>query len=202
MTLESFCEHNMAREAQLTRSEVAAIRLYSGPMFAPINYALRTERIDDWATTIACCYSGVLKLSFISQPGRVYRGVREDAMRLPPEFLSREEGKFAGGVERAFMSTTRSPAVALDYSGGQVCACACACAFACACVCLVFVDYMFYNIYEAIADASGLYDVSVAIHCVFGFHKFLSVFTVDFSHTRFHVHDGVRHAAFAIPWLI
>ena len=27
--------------------------------------------------------------------------------------------KFAGGVERAFMSTTENPAVALDYSGGK-----------------------------------------------------------------------------------
>ena len=118
MTLESFCEHEMAKAAELTTAEVAALRLYSGPMFAPLNYALRTEQIGDWATTIACCYSGVLKLSFISQPARVYRGVREDTMQLPPEFLSREEGKFAGGVERAFMSTTKSAAVALDYSGG------------------------------------------------------------------------------------
>ena len=39
-------------------------------------------------------------------------------MQLPPQFVEREEGKFAGGVERAFMSTTKSPAVALDYSGG------------------------------------------------------------------------------------
>merc|ERR550514_206692 len=39
-------------------------------------------------------------------------------MQLPAQFLSREEGKFAGGVERAFMSTTKSAAVALDYSGG------------------------------------------------------------------------------------
>ena len=118
LRLADFCAHEMARSAELTVAEVAAIRLYSGPMYAPINYALRTEEIAAWATTIGCCYSGVLKLSFISQPARVYRGVREDEMRLPDEFLAREEGKFAGGVERAFMSTTKSPAVALDYSGG------------------------------------------------------------------------------------
>ena len=118
MTLARFCEHEMAKDAELTPAEVAAIRLYSGPMFAPLNYALRTEQIADWATTIACCYSGVLKLSFKSQPARVYRGVKEDTMQLPPEFLNGEEGKFAGGVERAFTSTTKSAAVALDYSGG------------------------------------------------------------------------------------
>ena len=47
---------------------------------------------------------GVLKLSFCSLPARVYRGVQETDMVLPPEFLERTEGKFAGGVERAFMS--------------------------------------------------------------------------------------------------
>ena len=114
MTLADFCSHEMARAAELTVAEVAALRLYSGPMYAPLNYALRTENISDWATTIGCCYSGVLKLSFLSQPARVYRGVKEDEMQLPDEFLSREEGKFAGGVERAFMSTTKSAAVALD----------------------------------------------------------------------------------------
>ena len=61
-------------------AEVAAIRLYSGPMYAPLNYALRTEQIADWATTIGCCYSGVLKLSFLSKPARVYRGVKETSI--------------------------------------------------------------------------------------------------------------------------
>ena len=74
--------------------------------------------MDEWATTISCIYSGVLKLSFLSKPARVYRGVRETDLELPPHFLEVEDGKFAGGVERAFMSTTKNPAVALDYSGG------------------------------------------------------------------------------------
>ena len=119
MTLANFCEHEMARKAELTSAEVAAMRLYSGPMHEPIAKALRTEQIGDWATTIALCYSGVLKLSLHSEPARVYRGVKEDKVRLPPSFLNHEEGKFAGGVERAFTSTTKSPAVALDYSGGD-----------------------------------------------------------------------------------
>jgi Ran GTPase-activating protein (RanGAP) involved in mRNA processing and transport len=118
MVLEDFCQHEKARAAELTRAEVAALRLYSGPSFRPLNHALRTKCVADWATTIACCYSGVLKLSFQSQPARVYRGVREAEMGLPPGFLECEEGGFAGGVELAFMSTTKSAAVALDYSGG------------------------------------------------------------------------------------
>ena len=59
MTLADFCSHEMARAAELTVAEVAALRLYSGPMYAPLNYALRTENISDWATTISCCYSAI-----------------------------------------------------------------------------------------------------------------------------------------------
>ena len=61
MRLADFAAHEMAVAAELTLAEVAALRLYSGPMFAPMNYALRTENIKDWATTISCCYSAVLK---------------------------------------------------------------------------------------------------------------------------------------------
>ena len=117
MRLADFCEHPTAVEAKLTAAEVAALRLYTGPMYKPINNALRKKEIGDWATTIACCYLGVLKLSLLQKESRrVYRGVKETPeLGLPPEFL---EGTFAGGVELAFMSTTTSPAVALDYSGG------------------------------------------------------------------------------------
>jgi hypothetical protein len=119
LTLADFCRHEMAICAGLTPAEVCAIRLYTGPMYEPLVKALRAAQIDDWATTIACCYSGVLKLSFLSsQPARVYRGVREEKAKLPAEFLECSEGKFAGAVERAFMSTTKNPAVALDYLGG------------------------------------------------------------------------------------
>ena len=63
--------------------------------------------------------TGVLKLSVLSAPTRVYRGVDERHMQLPVSFLEPKSSDcFAGGVERAFMSTTKSPAVALDYSGG------------------------------------------------------------------------------------
>ena len=66
-----------------------------------------------------CCYAGILKLSALSKPTRVYRGVRETSMQLPSRFFEAPQGGFAGGVERSFMSTTRSAAVAVDYSGGE-----------------------------------------------------------------------------------
>ena len=39
-------------------------------------------------------------------------------LHLDERFYKREKGKFAGGIERAFMSTTSNPEVAFDYSGG------------------------------------------------------------------------------------
>ena len=119
MRLKDFCALSQAREAKLSEAEVAALRLYTGPLFAPLNKALRERQVDQWATTIACCYSAVLKLSFLSRPTRVYRGVKEDRLQLPRKFFCSEEGHFAGGVERAFSSTTRDLAVALDYAGAS-----------------------------------------------------------------------------------
>ena len=119
MSLDDFQSHEFAQRANLSRAEVAALRLYTGPCYKPLNRALRTQQIDAWATTIGCCYSAVLSLSFLSEPTRVYRGVKEDERQLPPDFLKKkgQERKFAGGVERAFMSTTKSREVALDFSG-------------------------------------------------------------------------------------
>ena len=114
--LDAYSRREDALKARLTRAEVAAIRLYTGPSFVAINGALRSRETQPWATTIACCYSGVLKLSMLSKPSRVYRGVREVERRLPDAFLDVSAG-FAGGVELAFTSTTRSPEVALQYSG-------------------------------------------------------------------------------------
>ena len=78
---------------------MAAARLYTGPAYTPINAALRTENVAAWATTIACLYSAVLKLSFLSKPARVYRGVKEDTRKLSDKFLNAATDDFAGGVE-------------------------------------------------------------------------------------------------------
>ena len=118
MTLEHFWKLPKSQEAGLTMVEVLGLRLYTGPVFNPLNTALRRRQVSDWATTISCIYSAVLKLSFLSKPMRVYRGVKETERELPAEMLTIKEGSFAGGVERAFMSTTKNPKVALDYSGG------------------------------------------------------------------------------------
>jgi hypothetical protein len=120
MALDDFVACQEALTAGLSAAEVAALRLYTGPLFRPLNAALRAKDVSSWATTIACCYSGVLKLSRLSKPARVYRGVSEEHLQLPDRFVAGADGGtgFTGGVERAFMSTSKNPMVALDYSGG------------------------------------------------------------------------------------
>jgi hypothetical protein len=115
--LDQFCSLPAAKKAKLTRAEVAALRLYTGPAYTPLNAALRARDIAPWATTIAVCYSAVLKLSMLSKPTTVYRGVKEDVRILPDDFLNAAPGKFAGGTELAFTSCTKSPKVALQYAG-------------------------------------------------------------------------------------
>ena len=108
---------------KLTLAEVAALRLYTGPPYKAINDALRTqkshpEKLRAWATTIACCTSGLLKLSMlVDKKQRVYRGVKEDSGWQLPNAFFKGVGDFAGGVELGFSSTTTSPEVALFYSG-------------------------------------------------------------------------------------
>jgi len=116
--LNDFWLTEPAQEAKLTKAEVAALRLYTGPAYKPINAALRQQNVEPWATTIACCYTAVLKLSFLSTPKRVYRGVKESqGFKLHEEFLNPKPGGFAGGTELAFMSTTADPKVAVFYAG-------------------------------------------------------------------------------------
>jgi hypothetical protein len=114
MRLGDFCVLPSAVDAKLTPAEVAALRLYTGPPYKPMNEALRAKEIRKWATTISLVYSAVLKLSMLSKPARAYRGVKEDDMHIPGSFL---DGEFAGGVELGFSSTTTKPDVALKYSG-------------------------------------------------------------------------------------
>ena len=84
--------------------------------------------LEQWATCLAVLFSGVIKLSAVpprdpvtNRPvTRVWRGVEETALKLPPAFLEPcdENDGFPGGAERAFSSTTTDIFTAYDYSGG------------------------------------------------------------------------------------
>ena len=127
MTLHDFVKHPVAVEANLTEAEVAALRLYTGPLYTPWNDALRLypvnpQLVENWGTCISVLYSAILKLSTKTKDiDKVYRGVNESKKKLPERFLKARPGEFAGGIELAFMSTTTDMKVALEYAnrGGQ-----------------------------------------------------------------------------------
>lgn len=83
---------------------------------------------NDWSTSLAVLYNAIIKLSHMSEPAVVFRGVKEDKRKLPDYFLpppesntpgaaARVQVAFAGGVEKAFMSTTKDPLTAVRYAG-------------------------------------------------------------------------------------
>ena len=121
MTLSDFTNHQKAKEANLTPAEVAVCRLYTGPLYAPWNYALRyyykdPHLFESWQTCISVLYGAVLKLSYLSKKGTVYRGVNESKLRLHEKFWKPHADDFSGGVELAFMSTSLDEKVAVEYA--------------------------------------------------------------------------------------
>jgi hypothetical protein len=121
-TLDTFLNHDIAKEAKLSSAEVAALRLYTGPLYAPWNTALRKSKVDlssieQWGTCISVLYSAIFKLTFLSKKTTVYRGVNESRFKLPNSFIDHKgEKEFAGGVELAFMSTSTDIHVAAEYA--------------------------------------------------------------------------------------
>jgi hypothetical protein len=128
--LADFAASDKAREAKLTSSHLATLRMYSGCLYSPWNRALRAlvdvdsnpsakELLMMWATSISILVEAVMLLSFITPQMTVLRGVNETKLRLPASFTNPDKDSgFAGGVEMSFMSTTRSKMIAMDFSGG------------------------------------------------------------------------------------
>ena len=119
----------------LQRGDVLGIYLYTGPGFVPMNAICRShppemltilqgdkdgER-NTLCTTLFCVTSGLKKLAKfteVPEKGKVYRGLGQ--MHLPRDFwVQHGDPKWRGGVERAFMSTTRDKDVAMFYAGGR-----------------------------------------------------------------------------------
>ncbi|KAL1520857.1 hypothetical protein AB1Y20_022418 [Prymnesium parvum] len=119
--------------APMLRAEAACARLYTGPLFIKYNLVLRglgsklpffARQLEElcrgnvYTTTLHSINSACVKLSKILAAQKVYRGV--SGASLPTEFWEKNEWNVAGGVEFAFMSTTRDREVAMSYasSGG------------------------------------------------------------------------------------
>ena len=137
LTLSDFHRRALDRGVELTRVEVAVLRMYTTIFFRPWNNALRGldpsfnpdngASLREWATCIAVLFSAVMKLSGLTPRDsdgnvvrRVWRGVDESDRALPDLFLKpcEENQYFPGGAEQAFSSTTTDPFTAHSFSGG------------------------------------------------------------------------------------
>ena len=65
---------------EMSKLEILALRLYSGPMFARYNSVCRQKQHGVFSTTIWVINSGLVKLARITKATRVWRGVKG---RLP-----------------------------------------------------------------------------------------------------------------------
>lgn len=110
----------------LSRAELLALRLFTGPMYMKYNAVLRQYPLsiceglkgNQYRTTIHAIVSGVIKLSQVTvlPPSRnVYRGL--GGMLLPDRFWQPDAFGCRGGVDFGFMSTTSNEDVAIMYSG-------------------------------------------------------------------------------------
>ena len=128
LPLSTFDDEMEARNAQLRAQlqpelldvELLAARMYTGPVFTKYNGVLRglqskvpsfRERFEKlclgnrYTTTLHAINSAVVKLGKLQPARKVYRGLKGGV--LPAEFWEENQFGVRGGVERAFMSTTR-----------------------------------------------------------------------------------------------
>eukprot|EP01052_Picozoa_sp_SAG31_P028816 SAG31_NODE_2813_length_5048_cov_8.252576_2_plen_574_part_00 len=124
-------------ELELEDAELIGIRLYTGPCYMLYNAVLRAMGNPEqpgfvqardrnfggmdargcFVTTLHNINHGVIKLSYLSDTTRVYRGLA--GMKLPETFLTPDATGVRAGVEYGFMSTTANEEVALGYSKGS-----------------------------------------------------------------------------------
>jgi ankyrin repeat protein len=129
VSIEELLQIPLARKAKLTRAEVIAVVLYTGPMFVVYNGILRRfpENLYEvfcksnnlFSTTIFVLVSAVQKLSRcmrIPSDMLLYRGLG-GLMQLPDSFSQADANGCKGFTEFGFMSTTADRSVAVQYSG-------------------------------------------------------------------------------------
>lgn len=117
------------QDACLTMDEALAVRLYSGPAFQPINTFLRqlaslsgshrrhmaTHPALTFAATVGHLCRAIRKLSAVTQleeGASLWRGVRGE---LPRTFWVPDAQGMVCAVDSAFMSTSRSRLVPIEY---------------------------------------------------------------------------------------
>ena len=127
-SIQELLELPVAQNANLSREEVMALILYTGPMFERYNCVLRRwpektyqEMVaegDAFTTTIHVLVSAVQKLASVAKiPDglKLYRGLSGVA-NLPENFFRPHMNGGRGFTEWGFMSTTSDKNCALQYS--------------------------------------------------------------------------------------
>ena len=127
--IEELLSRPLSKKAKLTRVEMIAVVLYTGPMFVVYNGILRQfpkdlytvfRKSDNlFSTTIFVLVSAVQKLSrcmHIPAGMLLYRGLG-GTLDLPDSFTYADENGCKGYCEFGFMSTTADRKVAVQYSG-------------------------------------------------------------------------------------
>ena len=112
-----------SKDAKLSRDEVVATILYTGPMFHAYNEALRGNSSSDnkYATTIFLLGSAITKLTKVQRVPRgirLYRGYGGD-LEFPGHFYKPDAHGCQGITEFGFLSTTESKKIAIQYSGAK-----------------------------------------------------------------------------------
>jgi hypothetical protein len=128
-SIEVHLETLLAKKAKLTRAEIIAVVMYTGPMFVVYNGILRrfpkelyevfANSDNLFSTTIFVLVSAVQKLSrcvHIPAGMMLYRGLG-GSLKLPDSFTNADKNGCKGYCEFGFMSTTADRTVAVQYSG-------------------------------------------------------------------------------------
>jgi len=120
------------KHAFLTKEEVLAVRMYSGPAYQPINTFLRAvsqlsggfrdsvakDPSLTFAATVRHLCRAIRKLAAVATPAEtsqpLFRGVRG---ALPRTFWVPDEQAMICAVDTAFMSTSRNRQTPVDYMG-------------------------------------------------------------------------------------
>ena len=84
-----------------------------------ISFVQAKDKVNRYTTTLHVINSGIVKTSKLTFASKVYRGV--SGMALPDAFWQANSHGVRGGIEGAFMSTTKDRRVAMQYaaSGGK-----------------------------------------------------------------------------------
>ena len=129
LLIEELLQKSLVKRADLSRAEMIAVVLYTGPMFVVYNgilrqfpkelYSVFLQSDNRFSTTIFILVSAVQKLStcmHIPAGMLLYRGLG-GTMELPDSFTIADKNGCKGYTEFGFMSTTADRSVAVQYSG-------------------------------------------------------------------------------------